>query len=291
MTVLSTAEILATACRDAGIPAHNARLLRAHSNTVYVLPEVDIVARISANEHDGLRARAGLTATVWLAEHGIPVTEPALDRAVDVGHATVTFWRYYPQHDRPQPPVHALGTILRQIHALPAPPFPLPDYPPLLGLRRILESEAADVLTESDRNWLTDRAEDLITSYHTLPTQLGQGLVHGDAYRGNTLWDNDIVRLGDWDEISFAPRELDLANTIQSARFGTSDSAIEEFLRAYGTDPRNQPLFEALVRMRDLHTLTGYIRRAHLGDPAARGELDRRIACLQHNTATRWVAH
>ncbi len=288
MTSPSTTEILTTACDTAGLPVRHARLIRAHSNAVYLLPEVDVIARISSNEHEGLRGRASLAITRWLADHDIPVTEPALDHAVDVANTTVTFWRYYPQHDRPEPPHSALGQILRRLHALPAPPLHLPDYQPLLGLTTVLESDAANVLTDQDRRWLTDRAEELISNYHTLPTLLGRGMVHGDAYTGNTLWDNDVVRLGDWDEASIAPRELDLANTIQSARFGTTNHTVEEFLRAYGTHLTNQPLLQSLVRMRDLHTLTGYIRRAHRGDQPAHEELDQRIASLRNKTARIW---
>ncbi|MFD4406603.1 phosphotransferase [Nocardia sp. NPDC058499] len=285
-------EVLSTACGLAGFPAGGARLLRAHSNSVYLLPSADVVARINGNDHAGLRAQASLALTRWLADNAVPVTEPALDHAVEVAGATVTFWQYHPQPRRERPAARYLGKILRRLHALPAPPFPLPDYAPLIGLTSILASGAtATVLSGADRRWLKERAEEAIGEYQGLRTVLGRGMVHGDAYPGNTLWSGDEVLLGDWDEAAIAPRELDLANIVQARRFGAREAGIEEFVHAYGHDPRGHPLFEALVRMRDLHTLTGYIRRAQRGDRIAHTELASRIRSLRDPAVTtRWIS-
>ncbi|MEV0111113.1 phosphotransferase [Nocardia sp. NPDC050799] len=289
----STRDILFTACELVGLRADDAELLHAHSNIVYLLPSAGVVARINGNDHAGLRAKASITITRWLADHNLPVTEPALDHAVDAAGSTVTFWIYYPQHriDRPSP--RHLGEILQHLHTLPAPPFPLPEYEPLVGLVSILATAdiTPKVLTAADRHWLSRQAEQLVTEYRTLPTVLGRGMVHGDAYAGNTLWTGNKVLLGDWDETSIAPRELDLANTVQARRFGIREEEIDAFLRAYAYDPRDQPLFDALVRMRDLHTLTSYIRRAQRGDARAHTELMTRIQSLQNPaTPARWVS-
>lgn len=56
--------------------------------------------------------------------------------------------------------------------------------------------------------------------YARLDFPLGYGWIHGDAYPGNTLWDSDEALLADWDEVGTGPRELDLVNTHQGARFG-----------------------------------------------------------------------
>ncbi|WP_051158416.1 phosphotransferase [Nocardia carnea] len=286
-----TEEILSTACELAGFPADDARLLRAHSNTVYLLPSTGVVARVNGNDHAGLRAKASLTLTRWLADNAVPVTEAAFDRAVEVAGSTVTFWIYYPQlPGRERPTARHLAGILRRLHALPAPPFPLPDYEPLIGLTSILAAdETAAVLSGTDRRWLNQQAQQAISEYRGLPTVLGRGMVHGDAYAGNTLWSGDTVLLGDWDEAAIAPRELDLANTVQSRRFGARETDIDGFLRIYGHDPRDIPLFGALVRMRDLHTLTSYIRRAQRGDGNAHTELTTRIRSLRDPAApARW---
>ncbi|MEV3961575.1 phosphotransferase [Nocardia sp. NPDC050193] len=288
-----TRDILSTACQLAGFRAEDAELLHAHSNTVYLLPSTGVVARINGNDHAGLRAKASLTITRWLADHGLPVTEPALDHAIDVAGSTVTFWIYYPQHRTDRPSSQHLGEILAHLHALPAPHFPLPDYQPLLGLVSILATAdiTPKVLSAADLRWLSEQAEQLIAEYRDLPTVLGRGMVHGDAYTGNTLWAGDTVLLGDWDETSIAPRELDLANTVQARRFGIREADIDAFLRTYGHDPRGEPLFDALVRMRDLHTLTSYIRRTQRGDARAHAELTTRLRSLQNpTTRARWTS-
>ncbi len=51
----------------------------------------------------------------------------------------------------------------------------------------------------------------VLTAYRQVDSALGLGFIHGDAYPGNTLWDGERVRLGDWDEVARGPRELDLA--------------------------------------------------------------------------------
>ncbi|WP_328411963.1 aminoglycoside phosphotransferase family protein [Nocardia sp. NBC_00403] len=279
----ATRLVLNAACEEAGLSPASARLLRAHSNTVYLLPTEQTVARISHNEHHGLRARASVAITRWLADHDIPVTEPRIDHAIDIDTVTVTFWQYYPQTDLTRPPAGELGAILARLHALPPPPFDLPDYPPLAGLAITLRDPTTSrALTEHDRHWLTERTCHLIEQYHLVDSELGRGMVHGDAYPGNTLWGPRGVLLGDWDEISIAPRELDLMNTIQGLRFGTSESEIIDFVAAYGWDVRQWDGFALLREMRDLHTLNAYIRQASQGDSAAERELNDRLRTLRN---------
>nr|WP_079109989.1 phosphotransferase [Streptomyces roseifaciens] len=144
-------------------------------------------------------------------------------------------------------------------------------------------------LTPDIRTWLTRTITELLTAYRKLHFPLGTGLIHGDAYPGNTLWDGTSVRLGDWDEAATGPRELDLANTHQGVRFGRTPTAIEAFTRAYGHDPRGWPGLPVLIAMRDLHTLGSFIRRADTGDPHATRQLEHRLSTLRSGSTTaRW---
>lgn len=291
MTDSSMDSILASACRQVGLPYEDTRLLHAHSTAVFVLNRGRTVARVSSLGRHGLRAASSVKVAKWLLQHEIPVTEPLIDYAVEAHGTVVTFWRYYPQPDRTRPPIRELGRILSALHATPPPPFALPTYAPLAGLTQVLDTEPG-VLAAADRQWLIDRTADLIDRYHRLESVLGCGLVHGDAYPGNTLWSGDRVLLCDWDEASIAPRELDLINTYQGTRFGRSDIDLDEFGRAYGWDVRQWPGFAVLREMRDLHTLTSYIRRAAHGDTPAAIELQRRIRSLRDPTGIdiRWHA-
>ncbi|WP_063043823.1 phosphotransferase enzyme family protein [Nocardia pseudovaccinii] len=282
-------DVLIIACERAGLNHGDAQLIRAHSNAVYLLPGESAVVRISGNEHRGLRARASLEITRWLAAHGVPVTEPLIDEPIEVGDATVTMWRYYPQEARGEPPMRALGAILARLHDLPEPPFDLPDYPPLAGfLATLAEPEFQQVLTADDLSWLGARAHHLLDQYRTLASRLGTGLIHGDPYAGNTLWDgSDRVILGDWDEVSTGPRELDLVTASHDIRFGASEEELTEFFDAYGValnDFRAWEGADILFAMRDLHTLSGYIRRAARADIPAARELEHRLYTLRNPT-------
>ncbi|RDI65363.1 phosphotransferase [Nocardia pseudobrasiliensis] len=284
--------ILEFACRRVGLAAHSARLVHAHSNIVYVLERERVVVRISDTDNRGLRARASVAIARWLADQGLAVTEPARDEVVEIAGATVTFWRYYPQPDRSRPPARELGAILRDLHGLSDPPFELPRYRPLDGLAQVLDA-GPRTLPESDRRWLDERRTLLLGQYDGLESRLGIGMVHGDAYPGNTIWDEDRGLLGDWDEVAIAPRELDLVNIYQGGvRFGHSATELHEFGLAYGWDVREWVGFEVLRQIRDLHTLTSYIRRAEAGDLAAAAELCHRMRSLRdpRSADVRWHA-
>ncbi|MGS2807661.1 MULTISPECIES: aminoglycoside phosphotransferase family protein [Nocardia] len=280
--------VLTDACQQTGLRHDDARLLRAHSASVYLLPSERAIARISRKEHRGLRAAASVMVAQWLVSQGFPATEPLLDHPVEFGDTTVTFWVYYPQPDRGDPPARELGALLRMLHTLPRPPLELPAYQPLAGLQHALHNPGT--LSASDLAWLTDRAAAVIEQYHQLESHLGVGFVHGDAYTGNTLWGPHGVLLGDWDEASIAPRELDLINVYQDVRYGTPESELDEFTYAYGWDVRDWDGFTVLRDMRDLHTLTGFIRRSS-HDPAIAAELQLRIEVLRNPDDTRlWHA-
>jgi aminoglycoside phosphotransferase (APT) family kinase protein len=134
-----------------------------------------------------------------------------------------------------------------------------------------------------------DRADDLLAAYHALDFPLDRGHIHGDAYPGNLLWDGPRALLGDWDETSTGPRELDLVNTYQGVRFGRTEQQLDEFANAYGYDLTRWPGFTVLRSIRDLHTLGTYLYRGNQGDETARHQVTRRLETLRHDDLTaRW---
>ncbi|MDX2828238.1 aminoglycoside phosphotransferase family protein [Streptomyces ipomoeae] len=182
-----------------------------------------------------------------------------------------------------------LGSLLRSLHDLPAPPFELPTFQPLSSLKLTLS--ISTYLTVPQREWLAARQTLLLEAYRNLEFPLGYGHIHADAYPGNTLWDASSVRLGDWDEAAIDPREVDLANTFQGVRFGRSVRELDDFSLRYGYDIRNWSGLPVLCGIRDLHTLGSFIRRADLGDEAAAGQLNHRIATLmEEDSEAQWSA-
>jgi Ser/Thr protein kinase RdoA (MazF antagonist) len=147
-------------------------------------------------------------------------------------------------------------------------------------------------LSAGDRRWLQEAVAEVLDSYGHLEFPLGEGLLHGDAYPGNTLWNGNSALLGDWDETAFGPREIDLANTFQGVRFGRTQQELTAFAEAYGYDPAQWPGLSVLTRMRDLHALGSFIRRADKGDGAALDQLAFRLRTLRSGDhEARWSAH
>jgi len=271
--------ILTTACAAVGLDPARLTLLKQHATSVYLHEPAQAVVRVNRGK-DRERARTAVAITRWLVEQGFPATAP-LDVAQphEIDDASVTFWRHYPQDGRPPPEPAALGTLLRQLHQLPQPPITLAPYRPLTRLGAVLERGTK--LNEADRAWLISRRLELLAEFDQLHSELGEGFVHGDAYPGNTLWDGDRPILGDWDEVAHGPRELDLVNTHQGARFGRSPADRAAFNAAYGWDITRWAGFPTLRAMRDIHTLAVYIERADVGDKAASIELRHRLGGLR----------
>ncbi|TWP51480.1 phosphotransferase [Lentzea tibetensis] len=286
---------LIAACELVDLDPSDVRPLREHGSAVYLLPRHEVFAKVNHRSDDRSRARTAVTVARWLVEEcSFPATAPtAVNQPVDLDNlgATVTFWRHYPQDGKPQPPSAPLGSLLSKLHHLGDPPVQLEPYPPLHSLGETVKESTW--LSSSDQAWLLDRREDLIRQYAELDSPLGNGMIHGDAYPGNTLWGPaEQVLMADWDEVAYGPRELDLANTFQGGvRFGRGSRELQDFVDAYGHDPRQWDGFAVLVSMRDLHTLASYIRLADRGDENVRRELSHRIGTLQSGDKTaRWNA-
>nr|WP_280218565.1 phosphotransferase [Nocardia neocaledoniensis] len=98
---------------------------------------------------------------------------------------------------------------------------------------------------------------------------LGHGLIHGDAWAGNLLWDttrppHTQALLGDWDWAGIGPRKVDLIPTWHAAiRYGRDQAWVNDFIDTYRYDLTDYPDgYHLLRRMRDLVQLSGPLRRS-----------------------------
>jgi hypothetical protein len=263
-------QALERACAERGLSPAGARLLHRYSNAVYLLPAEQAVARVTSGS--GREAERSHQVTGWLVEyHGVAATV-ALASAPPVAvspSTVVSFWAYYPQPGKKAAPtsVH-LARVLRGLHAVDDVPFELESWQPLASLSAALrDPAAARNLADDDCAWLLRRVEEIRARVLALDSPLGRGVIHGDAWAGNLLWHTaagpDAVVIGDWDWVSYGPREVDLIPTWHAAvRYGRGQRWANDFAEVYGYDLASWDGFSTLLAMRDLVQLTGPLRRA-----------------------------
>jgi aminoglycoside phosphotransferase (APT) family kinase protein len=264
-------EALSRACEARGLDSAGAELIHHSSNAVYVLPRHAAVARVATDEADPDRPGRTYAVTQWLtARHGFGATAPLPGvEPVRIGGYTVGFWQYYPQRsDIPGATSKELGRLLRSLHDLPTPEIELQRWAPLESLQgALLEDRTASAVSEEERAWLLSRVDEIRKALSELDWPLGIGLIHGDAWAGNLLWDNrtNPARpiLGDWDWVGIGPREVDLIPTWHAAvRYGRDQTWVRNFIEAYGYDLSAWSGYRVLLDMRDLVQVTGPLRRA-----------------------------
>lgn len=289
---------LREACLQAGLDERGATLIHHYTNAVFWLPSERAVARIATGPHRHAHAVKAHRVTAWLATaQGFPAARPLPGAPIVAVHdVLVTFWSYYAQPD-PAPPATSahLAGLLRQLHDLPPPPTDLPAWQPLVSLETTLSAlEDGPFLTARDRACLHQEITSTRSELAALDWPLGHGLIHGDAWVGNLLWDTSHrsprLILGDWDGLSHGPREIDLIPTWHAAtRYGRGTAWTRAFSTVYGYDLAAWPGYRTVTRMRDLVQLTGPLRRARPGNIFGRA-LRQRIIGLRTRDPATWTA-
>ena len=285
-------EQLHAICDATGLDDRDAVLLHALSNAVYHLPHDGLVLRLATATPPQLdRAHTVVAVCRWLAEHHGPTLAPTdLPQPVIASATVATVWPYLPPSHPPDPA--ALGAALRDLHAITAPPPPVPTYQPLARLYEALDLDATrdtPALSTDQHTWLTNHANRLRATYLGLTSHLGTGLIHGDAHTANLLYDPTPGRwvLIDFDHAAHGPREIDLLYAAPD-HFHTPATHRHTFTRAYGPNLLCWPGWRTLRDISEAHSLASYIRRAPT-TPAAATELARRLHSLRTaDPTTRW---
>ncbi|MFC7743683.1 phosphotransferase [Nocardiopsis composta] len=112
-------EVLAEACRAAGLAPEGAREVAFGENAVFDLEAEPVVVRIGRSAALLDRARREAEVAAWLAAEGVPAVRPAAGApgALLVAGHPVTFWDRLPEPVRPAGGAD-LGALLRRVHAL-----------------------------------------------------------------------------------------------------------------------------------------------------------------------------
>ncbi len=184
-----TRAVLDAAGACLGVPVHDARLLRLHSNANFALPSAGMVVRIATNPGALDRVATSIAVTRWLADRGFPCVVPADvdDQPLMIAGHVVSVWRYVPTTNAPAPTGADIGRLLRDLHAQGDPPHPLRRFgDPFASVASAME-EAPDSMPETSRSWLADRIAWLRGQWSGMDFPLPAGLIHGDAHISNLM--------------------------------------------------------------------------------------------------------
>ncbi|MGP4002143.1 phosphotransferase enzyme family protein [Streptomyces sp. 8N706] len=277
--------------QKAGHPAGDARLLALGENAVFGIGTDGPVVRVGRSAELLERMGRELLTAAWLAEQGVPAVRPAgpgtAARLVD-GHP-VTVWQRLPDAVRPADAAD-LAELLRLVHHLPSPPFPLPRRDLLGGVERWLRL-AGDAIDPADAAFLRRRRDRFATAAANLVPQLPPGPIHGDALPRNVHIGPEGPVLVDLETFADDLREHDLVvMALALDRYGLPPEEHARFTTTYGWDVRDWDGSEVLRGARETAACAWVAQHAP-GNPAALGEFRRRITSLRtEDTRVRWYA-
>lgn len=273
-----TRAVLGHACRQVGLDASTAELIRVGENTLYRLPAA-VVARVTrAGQLEA--ARKEVRVSGWLSASGIPVVEALMDieQPVEVGGRAVTFWRELPPHRRG---THAeLADLLKRVHGLPLPAFNLPELQPFVRLRERLAE--VNWLPKADLDFVGKRVHDLQEQWSRIRSGRGRRAIHGDAWVGNVAGIERGPVLLDLERFAYGDPEWDLVGVaVSHTTFGSmSAEAWAAFCERYGQDVTAWGGFELFRDIRELRKVTFAVQMA--GQRPELAEQARyRLACLK----------
>ncbi|WP_066944805.1 phosphotransferase enzyme family protein [Streptomyces lushanensis] len=271
-----------------GLP-DTAELLSLGENAVFGAGGLIVKVGRDAEDHPELleRARREVAIASWLAECGIPAVRAAEPRPRSVDGHPVTVWHRLPAAVRPPGPGD-LASLLRLVHALPAPPFALPRRDLLGGVERWLRI-AGDAIDPADAGYLRERRDGFAEAGTTLTPELPPGPVHGDALPRNVHVGPQGPVLVDLETFSSDLREHDLVvMALSRDRYGLSAEAYDTFTAVYGWDVRDWPGCPVLRGARETASCAWVAQHAPT-NPKALAEFRRRVASLRDNDPeVRW---
>ena len=252
------------------------QVIRIGERAVFRLPN-GVIARVARPSRDAAAAREVQVAR-WLREQEVDVDQPlAGDQPfMAVGGLAVTFWHevigYWAA------PAD-LAAVLRRLHSIEPPTgFPLSEYDPFNRLATRIQ--AAPTLTPSDRDWLTNRAEQLRIQLTKVERFLPPAVIHADASTGNVLKTGQGKPvLLDLEGVCVGPPEWDLTVTAVHRMLGWhTASEYEEFCTVYGVDVTEWDGFPVFSEVQSLRMTCWLSQNAR--DDEVEQELRRRLADL-----------
>ncbi|NUS72129.1 MAG: aminoglycoside phosphotransferase family protein [Corynebacteriales bacterium] len=266
--------------RQADLCADDFLMLNLTNNAVFALPQAGLVVRIPRSFGLDERVLKVFEIAQWFEQIDAPTIRLARHEMIETHGLHVTLWTYLPHTDG-RPTTSHLGEVLREIHALPLPPFRLPEWNPVADARaRIVDAEG---LSKGDHAFLLDWCEELEPAIVELRSHGNHGLIHGDAHAGNLLFDcHGRTVMCDFDAVCAGPRGVDLASVaVGDTRFRNTDK-YESLKRAYGKDVKLLDEWPTLRQARELKMIVAVVPYLNSGN-GVQAEFNLRLDSIRQN--------
>lgn len=279
--------ILHRACALANVEPNGIEMLRLGDHAVFRISGGRIVSRVGRSPDRLPSVTREVAIARWLATAEYPaarlVTEA--DQPVVVDGHPVTFWEGLADGDT-YASTREMGELLRLLHELNPPEFPLP---PLRPFDKVEQRLAVAVIPSDTRAYLTALARDLASEYEGLQFALPPGHVHGDFNVGNVLRDSaGSPKVIDLDGFVTGPREWDLMQTaMYHDSFGWhTEAEYADFVDGYGFDVRQWSGYPVLRSVRELLMVTWLSQNAGTS-PRAAEEVEKRVKTIRSGGSRR----
>ncbi|WP_433345536.1 phosphotransferase enzyme family protein [Micromonospora sp. CA-111912] len=275
-------DAVTSAAIGAGVPAHDATVIRVGENGVVLLPAACVLARVVPRAAKGSDPRREIEVAALLASRQVPVVHPARPEPIIVGQYVVSLWEYLP--DSRSADVVVLAECLRRLHRIPIPRDFLRYLSPFDGFEERLKTGTS--LDISDRLFLRQLRDELSVRWDTAEFALGEAVLHGDAHMENLLVTADgREAFVDLETVCIGPPEWDLTLTALYYECGWfSAKEYIEFAQTYGFDVRLSPSWSILRLIRMLRMTLWLAQSADI-DPQRQRQLRHRIDTLRDGTA------
>jgi Phosphotransferase enzyme family len=283
--------VLAAICAEAALDPADAELIKFTNNAVFQLKRAPAVVRIAGSSAVRTRIRTVVNVAAWLAEHDLPAVRlwPAISQPVGGGGYQATIWQRVPAAG-PRPTGMDLAGLLIRFHALPAPPFAMPEWYPFREIRQRLDEPEG--LAPQDHAFLLQRCSDLEAELADVSCVLPRGVIHGDPFLGNLIPGPAGPVLCDFDSSCIGPREWDLTPVaVGKLRFSYPYDDHTPLAARYGFDVTTWDGFPVLRRIRELQLVTSVVPILR-SNPAIREQWQYRLTTFKRDdAAAKWETY
>lgn len=283
--------VLAGICAEAGLDPTGAELIKFTNNAVFRLATVPVIVRIAGSA--AVRRRVGNVIRVahWLAESGIPAVRllSGVAQPVMAAGQVATLWHAVPWVGAP-PTGADLGSLLRDLHTVQAPPPNLPEWQPLRGIRQRLDD--AEGLNADEHAFLVSKCDEIENELAEVSYVLSTGVIHGDATVANLIPGPSGPVFCDFDSTSIGPREWDLTPVaFGRLRFNYTRDNQSPLADRYGFDVTTWDGFPVLWRLRELQLVTSVVPILR-SNPGIRTQWRHRLETFKRgDTAAKWETY